>query len=200
MVNRSNAGVKNLAAASGASEVPGADIDRYGTGVAGFPAPHPSTRVISPYPDIDEAMHEATTADPENPRSGWRVVLMLGWVGGILGYSTIWAVSRQIGLPTWWLGPRSTPSPIPVMSLPFLAPVLVLIGIAMNLQRIALYSFLAAIVTLGIAAGDANTQPGLALAQVAISIGLLSTSLAALIGGGARQGRSHMTAKPPKAR
>lgn len=113
---------------------------------------------------------------------------MLGWVGGILGYSTIWAVSRQVGLPTWWLGPRSTPSPVPVMLLPFVLPVIVLIGIAANLQRIARYGVFAALATLGVAAGDASNQPGLAVAQLAISLGLLSASLAALIGDGARQG------------
>jgi hypothetical protein len=108
---------------------------------------------------------------------------MLGWVGGILGYSTIWAVSRQIGLPTWWLGPRSAPTPFPVVSLPFLLPAFVLIGLALNLKKIAVFSLIAALLTLGIAAGDANSQPGLAWAQVAISVGLVSTSLAALIGG-----------------
>ena len=114
--------------------------------------------------------------------SGWRVVLMLGWVGGILGYSTIWAVSRQIGLPTWWLGPRSAPSPVYMVSLPFVLPVLILIGLAANLKRIATFSLLAAVLTFGIAAGDGSSQPGLALAQVAISVGLLCASLAAVIG------------------
>lgn len=164
--------------------MPGADIDRYGTGVAGFPAPHPSTQVIPTTADT----HEAAAADLKHSGSGWRVVLMLGWVGGILGYSTIWAVSRQVGLPTWWLGPRSTPSPVPVMLLPFVLPVIVLIGIAANLQRIARYGVFAALATLGVAAGDASNQPGLAVAQLAISLGLLSASLAALIGDGARQG------------
>jgi hypothetical protein len=164
--------------------VSGADIDRYGTGVAGFPAPHPSTRVIS---TVTGEMTGEMTGDRAASRiqsqgSGWRVVLMLGWVGGILGYSTIWAVSRQIGLPTWWLGPRSAPSPVYIVSLPFILPVLVLIGLAANLKRIAIFSLLAAVMTLGIAAGDMSSQLGLALAQVAISVGLLCTSLAAVIG------------------
>ncbi len=185
MVKRSNAGVKNSAAASDASEVPGADIDRYGTGVTGFPAPHPSTRVIST--ETHEGPGAPDAAITHTSSSGWRVVLMLGWVGGILGYSTIWAVSRQIGLPTWWLGPRSVPTPFYVVALPFLPPVIVLIALAIQLKRIAVLSLIAALATLGVAAGDANTQPGLALAQVAISVGLLSTSLAALIGGRSQQ-------------
>jgi hypothetical protein len=109
--------------------------------------------------------------------------MMFGWVGGILGYSTIWAVSRQIGLPTWWLGPRSAPNPIYQISLPFVLPVVMLVMIALNLRRIALYGVIAAIASVSFVALDAATQPGLAIAQLAISAGLLSTSLAALIGG-----------------
>jgi hypothetical protein len=108
---------------------------------------------------------------------------MFGWVGGILGYSTIWAVSRQIGLPTWWLGPRSTPNPPYLVALPFVLPAVMLIMIALNLRRIALYGVIAALASVSFAALDAATQPGLAIAQLAISVGLLSTSLAALIGG-----------------
>ena len=172
MVKRVKGGAKNPAAASGASGVPGTDIDRYGTGVAGFPAPQPHTQVI---PTVDN--------DSSTSQSGWRIVLMLGWVGGILGYSTVWAVSRQIGLPTWWLGPRSAPSPFYLVSLPFVLPVLMLIMIAFNLRRIALYGVIAAVATVGFAALDAATQPGLAIVQLAVSVGLLSASLAALIGG-----------------
>jgi hypothetical protein len=112
----------------------------------------------------------------------WRVIMLLGWVGGVLGYSTVWAVSRQIGLPTWWLGPRSQPNPIYIVSLPFVLPVLMLLAISFNLKRLPIYGVLAACGSFVIAAGDAQTQPGLAIIQVAISIGLLCTSLAALIG------------------
>jgi NADH:ubiquinone oxidoreductase subunit 3 (subunit A) len=107
--------------------------------------------------------------------------MLLGWVGGILGYSTVWLVSRQIGLPTWWLGPRSQPTPLYIVALPFVLPVLMLLAISLNLKRLGLYGVVAACATVVIAAGDAQTQPGLAIIQLAVSAGLLCTSLATLI-------------------
>jgi hypothetical protein len=195
MVKRVNAGDKKPAAASGSSGVPGADIDRYGTGVAGFPAPHPRMQV-----HLDPDVSPVTEADQSAPIGihRWRIVLLLGWVGGILGYSTVWAVSRQIGLPTWWLGSPSQPAPLYIVSLPFLLPALMLLAIAINLKRLPLLGILAACASSVIAAGDAGTQPGLAMIQAAISVGLLSTSLAALLGSSAA--RSKKEHKPAPAR
>lgn len=111
---------------------------------------------------------------------------MLGWVGAVLGYSTIWAVSRQVGLPTWWLGPRSDPQPLAITAIPFALPVLMLIGVALGLRRIALYGVIAAVLSAPIALVDLEAQPGLAIAQIAVSLAALCASAAALLAGSRR--------------
>jgi hypothetical protein len=133
---------------------------------------------------LDPDVSPLTEADHSAPIGihRWRIVMLLGWVGGILGYSIVWAVSRQIGLPTWWLGSRSQPAPPYIVSLPFLLPALMLLAITVNLKRLPLLGILGACASFLIAAGDAGTQPGFAIIQAAISVGLLCTSLAALLG------------------
>jgi hypothetical protein len=160
--------------------------------MAGFPAPHPSMQVHSASEDA------AAVATASSGFTAWRVIMMLGWVGGIVGYSTVWVVSRQIGLPTWWLGPRSQPTAFYVVGLPFLLPVLMLLAISVNLRRVALYGVVAALATGLIALGDAQSQPGLAMIQAAISLGLLCTSLAALIGHREPAGANKRKAAPAR--
>ena len=37
--------------------------------------------------------------------SGWKATVTLTWIGVVIGLASVWAVSRQVGLSTWWLGP-----------------------------------------------------------------------------------------------
>lgn len=115
---------------------------------------------------------------------GWKVILLLGWVGGILGYATVWAVSRQIGLPPWWLGPRGAPQPLPILVSPFLLPVLMVVGIMSNRAHMPQWGLAAGVISLGFAAGDLGGVSGLVTVQIAISVGLISVSAAALLGTG----------------
>ena len=44
------------------------------------------------------------------PRAGelttaWRILTGIGWIGIVVVLAATWNVSRQLGLPTWWLGP-----------------------------------------------------------------------------------------------
>ncbi|HYN34051.1 MAG TPA: hypothetical protein VES40_15610, partial [Ilumatobacteraceae bacterium] len=45
--------------------------------------------------------------------------MILTWVGAFLAYLAVWKASEEIGIATWWLGPRSNPRSIPIRLVPF---------------------------------------------------------------------------------
>ena len=51
----------------------------------------------------------------------------LTWIGVVIGLASVWAVSRQVGLSTWWLGPPANGRHLVVNLVPFVAPFLALI-------------------------------------------------------------------------
>ncbi len=42
------------------------------------------------------------------------------WVGVFVAYMAVWKASEEIGIATWWLGPRSDPQPLVVRLVPFI--------------------------------------------------------------------------------
>ena len=59
---------------------------------------------------------------------GWRATTAATWIGVIVGLAAVWNASVQIGLSTWWLGPRADQQPRVVQFAPFVPPVLILLA------------------------------------------------------------------------
>lgn len=70
-----------------------------------------------------QVVYLARTPRPGELSPGWRIVTLLTWIAVILGFAAVWNTSTQLGLSTWWLGPRAQPQPRVVQLSPFVAPV-----------------------------------------------------------------------------
>ena len=84
----------------------------------------PSTQV-SEQPQIVLVAHTPRVGELS---PGWRVVTVLTWIAVLLAFAAVWNASVQLGLSTWWLGPRGDPNARWVQLSPFVAPVLMVLG------------------------------------------------------------------------
>ncbi len=124
---------------------------------------------------------QAVTASANN-RSGltqtWRTVAVVSWLLVFFAIMAVAVTSRNIGKPTWWLGPESNPSFVLLWALPFVAPIASIIA-AIKFGHIASFVGLGAALFLGaIGVADINNTPGVALIEctIAISSALIATA------------------------
>jgi hypothetical protein len=109
-------------------------------------------------------------------------VVVATWVGVFLAYLAVWKTSQELGLATWWLGPRSSPQPMLVRLLPLGVTAVFGILVTYPLRRVPLISLGGAVVLAAIAAADLWRSVGLALVEFAIAAAVALVSLAALTG------------------
>ena len=124
---------------------------------------------------------------PRPPRAGdlsvgWRAVTAGTWIGVVVGLAAVWNVSVQLGLSTWWLGPRGDPQPLVVRFAPFVAPVLMLLATVNHVRWSGWYGLAAAAVVGGVAAGDVGRVTSLAVVELAIAGAAALVSAASLTG------------------
>lgn len=113
---------------------------------------------------------------------GWAVVFGLGWLAVAVAMAGVWTASRQLGLSTWWLGPASSPRPIVVSALPFVAPLLLIAG-AYNRARYLPWLGLAGAVGLAaIGLGDLGRVRGFGLVELLIAAAAAGVSVSAVAG------------------
>src|SRR5688500_16766755 len=98
---------------------------------------------LSPPPFLQaaDAADVADAADAPEPQraprpgeltGGWRLVTVVAWIAVVLGWSAVWNTSVQLGLSTWWIGPRADSTPVVVRLAPFAGPVVVILGTLNN--------------------------------------------------------------------
>lgn len=129
----------------------------------------------------------ATGALRGPPRIGqltppWRVAVVLTWIGAFLAYLAVWKASEEIGIGTWWLGPRSVPQPVFVRLIPF--GVIAVVGIlaSYNVRRLPWIGLLGAVALAAIAVPDLSRSVGLAVIEFAIAGAVALVSLASFTG------------------
>ena len=139
-------------------------------------------------PDADPASVPAAVVllDPA-PRPGeltlgWRVGTALTWIGVILAFASVWNASVQLGLSTWWLGPRGNPQPPVVRLAPFVAPGLMVLGTINNVRRLGWLGLIAAGVTAAIGVGDLGRVGSIAATELLIAAAAAGLSVASLTG------------------
>ena len=128
---------------------------------------------------------QAVTASADN-QSGltttWRSVAVVSWLLVFFAIIAVAVTSRNIGKPTWWLGPESNPSFVLLWALPFLAPIASIIA-AIKFGHIASFVGFGAALFLGaIGVADISGTPGVALIECAIAISSALIAIATFAG------------------
>jgi hypothetical protein len=104
------------------------------------------------------------------------------WVGVFVAYLAVWKASEELGIATWWLGPRSAPQPIVVRLVPFLVTAVFGILASYNVPRMPVIGLIGAGALAAIAVPDVSRQGGLAAIEFAIAAAVLLVSLASFTG------------------
>jgi hypothetical protein len=104
------------------------------------------------------------------------------WVGAFLAYMAVWKASEELGIATWWLGPRSDPQPILVRLVPFIVIALLGILASYNVRRLPVIGAVGAVALAAIAVPDLSRSVGLATIEFAIAGAALLVSLASFTG------------------
>ena len=94
----------------------------------------------------------------------------------------VWKASEEIGIGTWWLGPRSSPQPLIVTLVPFIVTALFGVLASYNLRRLPAIGAIGALALAAIAMPDLSRSAGLATVEFAIAGAVLIVSLAAFTG------------------
>ncbi len=154
-----------------------------------------SAELPGPHADVAEAppVLEPPTAEvsvrrhPRPPRPGelsvgWRAVTAATWISVIVGLAAVWNASVQLGLSTWWLGPRADPQPLYIRFSPFVAPVLMLLATINQMRWLPLLGLAAASVVGAVGVGDLGRVTSLAVVEVAIAAAAAAVSIASLTG------------------
>jgi hypothetical protein len=147
-----------------------------------LPPPDPGSSGV----DTEPRSAPVVLLDPP-PRAGeltppWRIGTTLTWISVVLAFAAVWNVSVQLGLSTWWLGPRGTPRPRVVQLLPFVAPMLMVLGTINNVRWLGWYGLGASGVLAAIGFGDLGRVATIAATELAVAAAAAAISLASLTG------------------
>ena len=113
---------------------------------------------------------------------GWRATVTLTWIGVVIGLASVWAVSRQVGLSTWWLGPPANGRHPVINLVPFVAPSLALILAIGGSHRTWKVGILAGAVIMLIGAVDLGRVTRLGIVEIVLGLAGAGSSLASWIG------------------
>lgn len=124
---------------------------------------------------------------PRPPRSGdmstgWRAATAVTWICVILALAAVWNASVQLGLSTWWLGPRSEPQSKVVQVSPFVAPVLMVLAAVNQVRWLPAFGFASAGVLAAVGFGDLGRVTSLAAVEFVIAAAAAAVSVASIIG------------------
>jgi len=114
--------------------------------------------------------------------TAWRAAVVTIWVGVFVAYLAVWKASAEIGLSTWWLGPRSDPRPVLVRLIPFLVAALFGILASYNIRRLPVIGVLGAVALAAVATPDLSRSPGIAAVEFMIAGAVLIVSIASFTG------------------
>lgn len=114
--------------------------------------------------------------------SAWRLIVALAWIAAFFAYAAVWQTSVQIGISTWWVGPRSAPPAIWIRVLPFVVTILAVLLVVYNVRRVVEACTALGASTALIALPDLSRSVGLAVLELIISAALIAVGAAAFTG------------------
>lgn len=109
-------------------------------------------------------------------------MVIVTWVGVFTAYLAVWKASEEIGIATWWLGPRSDPQPIAVRLVPFVVTAVFGIVASYNVPRMPVIGLIGSLALAAIAVPDLSRSTGLAVIEFAIAGAVLLVSAASFAG------------------
>ncbi|HSP28026.1 MAG TPA: hypothetical protein VLN74_05705 [Ilumatobacteraceae bacterium] len=119
---------------------------------------------------------------PGQLTTAWRAMVVTTWVGVFVAYLAVWKASEEIGIATWWLGPRSSPQPLAIRLIPFIVTAVFGILASYNVPRMPAIGVVGSFVLAAIAVPDLSRSTGLALIEFAIAGAVLLVSAASFTG------------------
>lgn len=122
--------------------------------------------------------------------TAWRAVLAACWVGVFFAFAAVWKASEEIGIATWWLGPRSDPQPLLVRVSPFALSLAIGLVVIYNRREAVWVSLGGAAVIALLATLDLSRSTGLAVVEYAIA------GAAALVTAASFSGRYRAVTRP----
>jgi len=99
-----------------------------------------------------------------------------------MSYMGVWKASEELGIGTWWLGPRSNPQPIVVNLIPFVIVALVGIAAGISFRRLPWISVAGSAALFVVAIPDLSRSTGLAVIEFVIAGAATTISLASFTG------------------
>lgn len=112
----------------------------------------------------------------------WRILMAGVWIAVVLAFAAVWNTSVQLGLSTWWLGPRADRQLLVVRLSPFVGPALLLLGVINHVRWLAWWGLAASAVLAAYGLGDLGRVGSLAAGELAIAGAAALASIAALSG------------------
>lgn len=109
-------------------------------------------------------------------------MLLLGWVGAFFAYAGIWQASVQIGIGTWWTGPRAQPTNVAIRLLPFVLALAMALLVVYSVRHVVRWSGIGVAATVLVAVPDFSRSVGLGVAEASIAALLGVVTLASLSG------------------
>jgi hypothetical protein len=113
---------------------------------------------------------------------GWKATVTLTWIGVVIGLASVWAVSRQVGLSTWWLGPPANGRHLALNLAPFIAPFFALVLAIGGSHRTWTVGVLAGAVIMLIGAVDLGRVTRLGVIEIVLGLAGAGSSLASWVG------------------
>ncbi len=104
------------------------------------------------------------------------------WVGVFVAYLAVWKATEELGIATWWLGPRSNPQPLIIRLIPFFVAALFGILASYNVPRMPIIGLIGAAALTAIAVPDLSRSAGLAVIEFAIAGAVVLVSAASFTG------------------
>ncbi len=128
--------------------------------------------------------------------TAWQIMVAIAWSAAFFAFAGVWKASEEIGIATWWLGPRADPQPVPIRIIPFVIAVGIALLAVYNLRIVPWVSLAGSAVIAVIAGFDVSRSVGLAVTELAIA-GALALVSAASFGGRYRIQRADRPAPDP---
>jgi len=113
---------------------------------------------------------------------GWRIATGLIWIAVVLSFAAVWKVSEQLGLSTWWLGPRGAPRPRLIQLGPFVAPVLMVLATINNIRWLCWFGLGSSALLAAVGFGDLGRVESIAVTEFLIAAAAAAFSVASLTG------------------
>lgn len=154
----------------------------------------------APLPIESSANSAAQSLAPVGTRLGdltprWRYVLAAAWVVAFFAYAATWQASVQIGVGTWWVGPRAQPTRTIIKVLPSLLSITMAMCAIYNVPRLVRLSAVGVLLATIIAIPDFTRSIGLGVTELIIA-GMLGLVTVAAVSGRYRLAPDHSHGEP----